>query len=523
MELIADPASRHADLLRDESQRRGVAEAVVFPESGADVAAALREAAARGWPVTVQGSRTGIVAGAVPEGGLIVNLSRMDRVPGVRFDAGGTPLLRVQPGLTLAALRRLLAAPPEAPSGAGGWTPAEQAAWRRLARRRWRFTPDPTETTASVGGMIACNASGARSFRHGPTRPWVEALTVMLADGDVIRLRRGGERARGRFFRLRTAGGRELAGELPGYNLPAVKHAAGYWVRDDMELIDLFIGSEGTLGIVIEAELRLAPCPARIWGIHAFLPSEAAALDLTEAVRGELTLSPVALEYFDGDALALLRAGQARGDAALPPLPAESGCALYLELAGEEEAPLAAGAAEFADLLARSGGRAELAWVAIDGHDLERLKQLRHAVPEQVNLLVAERRRGNAGLAKAGTDLAVPPERLRDCLAMYRRALAAARLESVVFGHIGDSHLHVNILPRDTDEYRRARELGGEWARRCVAWGGTVAAEHGIGKLKTGLLEILHGAEGVAAMRRLKTLFDPAGLLNRGTLFPPGD
>ncbi|MDD5705818.1 MAG: FAD-binding oxidoreductase, partial [Kiritimatiellae bacterium] len=337
MKIIDDPANRFPDLLRDESQRIGRADALALPEDAEAVAEALRLAAARGWTVTTQGARTGIAGGAVPDGGMILSLARMDRLLGARFDRDGTPLLRVQPGLTLTALRRWLSSPVVPPAPAGGWTPAERAAWTDCARRRWRFPPDPTETTASVGGMVACNASGACSFRYGATRRWIESLRVTLADGDTLELRRGGDRAMARHFELCTRSGRRLAGELPGYRMPAVKHAAGYWVRDDMDLTDLFIGSEGTLGVVTEVELRLAPSPGAIWGINAFMPDEASALDLLDMVRAQagperdrLGAPLTAIEYLDGGALRLLRAAEA-GGGGCPVPPPEAGCAIYFE------------------------------------------------------------------------------------------------------------------------------------------------------------------------------------------------
>jgi D-lactate dehydrogenase (cytochrome) len=150
---------------------------------------------------------------------------------------------------------------------------------------------------------------------------------------------------------------------------------------------------------------------------------------------------------------------------------------------------------------------------------LEKMKQFRHAVPEQVNALIAERKRQHPGLTKLGTDLSVPDGRLKDVMALYRRDLQAAGLEHVIFGHIGNNHVHVNILPRDMRDYAAGKDLYRQWAQQVVAWGGSVSAEHGIGRLKKDLLAVMYGPEGIAAMRRLKALFDPANRLNPGRLF----
>jgi len=165
------------------------------------------------------------------------------------------------------------------------------------------------------------------------------------------------------------------------------------------------------------------------------------------------------------------------------------------------------------------GGDEDATWLAGDARELEKLKAFRHAVPEAVNLLIDERRRKEPSLTKLGTDLAVPDASLEDVLRLYRATLADTSLEYVMFGHIGDNHVHVNIIPNSAAEYELGRELYGEWARAVMRMGGTVSAEHGIGKLKKSLLRQMYGEEGIREMMRVKQAFDPADLLNRGNLF----
>jgi D-lactate dehydrogenase (cytochrome) len=487
------------DFLRDESRKTGTAEAIAFPGDTDALADALRRAASLNAPVTVQGARTGISAGAVPDGGVIVSLAKMDRVLGFRADPQGRAFLRVQPGLTLAALRRHLAA-------------------RGLP---YRFTPDPTETSASLGGMAACNASGACSFAYGPTRNHVEALTVALADGDTLALRRGQARAQGHRFALVTAGGRAIAGELPRLAMPAVKSAAGYWLEPDMDLLDLFIGSEGTLGVIAELELRLQPKPGAVLGILCYFAAEEQALACVAALRAAAPSARphtlAAIEYFDAGALRLIRGSTASTGLLLPPPRPHWNVALYLEWALAADAPPPAGLTGRA--LAACGGHAADTWVAADAPSLEKLKAFRHAVPEQVNARIAERKRAHPALTKLGTDLSVPDARLSDIMRLYRDGLTSAGLEHVIFGHIGDNHVHVNILPRDMEEYAAGKRLYRAWAEQAVAWGGSVSAEHGIGRLKKELLAVMYGKDGIDGMRRLKTCFDPAGRLNPGRLF----
>ena len=359
-------APEFEEYLRDESRRTGSAEQILFAGSEEDISGALQASL----PITVQGARTGIAAGAVPNGGLILNLSRMNHVGDVEDDR-----MTVQPGALLTEIQ-------ERAKDAGLF-----------------FPPDPTETSASIGGMLACNASGAMSYHYGPTRKWVNALRVMLPDGDVVRVQRG-EKIDGLSFSLTTESGREISGTLPELNMPDIKSAAGYFIKPDMDLVDLFIGMEGTLGIITEAELLLRPVPPVQQALCAFFPNEGSALKFVRFLRQDL--GPVAIELFGHRALDLLR----ESDMDLPKFP---------------------------------------------------------------------------------------------------------------------DHAHVNILPRSMEELAQGKALYLKWAAEVVAMGGSVSAEHGIGKIKVPLLETMFGPEGIAAMREVKKMFDPEGVLSPGNLFSEGD
>ena len=485
-----------AGYLRDESRRTGRAERIVFVADEGDVRRALDEARVNDWPVTVQGARTGISAGAVPEGGLILNLSRMKHIGTV-----ADRRITVQPGALLSEINA------------------------EVAPQGLFFPPDPTETSASIGGMIACNASGALSYHYGPTRRWIRSARVMLAGGETLSLRRGEQRAQGNRFALKTDSGSVIEGTLPALKMPSGKHAAGYYVQSDMDLLDLFIGMEGTLGVITEAELDLLPIPLVRQALTAFFPTEAGALAFVRFLRDDgecaLPMAPVAIEFFDADALDLLRRAQKETPAFshLPTLPASCAAAIYVELHGVDAAALDPTVLVIAGALPSFGASDNTCWFAEQPPVLDRLKTFRHATPEVVNLLIDERRKTCPDLTKLGTDMAVPDAAMESILARYHGDLAAAGLESVIFGHIGDNHVHVNILPRTQAEYDRGKALYREWAGVVTALGGSVSAEHGIGKIKVALLEVQYGAAGIDGMRKLKRLFDPDARLNRGNLF----
>lgn len=488
--------SEFDDYLRDESRRCGSATHIVFAKDEADVQGALAAAREKVWNVTIQGARTGVSAGAVPEGGLILNLSRMKKIGAVQ----NSGCITVQPGALLREIQTV-------------------AGVQNLF-----FPPDPTETSASIGGMLANNASGALSFHYGPTRNWVNALRVVLADGDIVRLERG-QKADGRRFSLVTEGGRTINGELPNLKMPPVKNAAGYFIKPDMELIDLFIGMEGTLGVITEVELKLIAVPPVQQALCAFFPDEQSALRFVRFLRGKdrstVSCPPVAIEFFDVRVLTLLRRAKAENPAfaELPELPAHFNTAIYFEFHSGSEDAVELAVMSAAEQIEALGIGENDCWFASNAKEIEIMKKFRHATPEAVNLLIDERRKKYPGLTKLGTDMSVPDSAMEEIMSIYHAGLSAAGLEYVIFGHIGNSHVHVNILPRNMDDYENGKALYLEWAGKVTALGGSVSAEHGIGKIKAPLLRQMFGEDGIREMKKLKHLFDPEGRLNPGNLF----
>lgn len=502
-DLIVPWNSEYEEYLHDESRSTGRADSISFPTTEAEVIEVVKAIGVGGGSLTTQGARTGIAAGAVPNGGHVMNLQRMNAIGAIRREAESeAATLVVGPGALL------------------------QEVHRTVGSEGLFFPPDPTEDSASIGGMVACNASGAMSHHYGPMRRWVRALRLVTSDGSVLSMARGEHLAEGRTFSLTTDSGRTISGELPTYTQPMVKSAAGYYVEDNLDLLDLFIGMEGTLGVVTEAELVLIPPPAVVLGLTAFLPSEEAALQFVRALRGEVGEAdsprrPVAMEFFDHAALELLRRTKAENPAfeSIPALQPHFHTAVYAEFHGDDEEMVEEAMLQVLDRLAAAGGSDEDTWAATTPRELEPQKAFRHAVPEAVNLLIAERKREVPDLTKLGTDMSVPEAELEAAMGMYRASLAEAGLESVIFGHIGDNHVHVNILPNSMDDYERGKALYRTWAEQVVAWGGSVSAEHGIGKLKVPLLELMYGESGIAQMRELKARFDPNGVFNPGNLF----
>ncbi len=445
--------------LEDASGYKGEASELFVPSSEEELIALVRKAQAARMPITVSGAGTGVVGGRCAHGGWVISMEKF---------------------------RRLDVFTGHAVAGAGVLLREIQAA---AAQSGQLYAPDPTENSSAIGGNIAANASGSRSFRYGDTRRHVLALRVVLMDGSVLQLRRG----------------EKVPFDVPDIPMPpTTKHSAGYWLKPGMDYLDLFIGSEGTLGIVTEAELQLLPAPKHLLTGVIFFTGDEAALAAVEAWRGIAKLQM--LEYIDAPSLDLLRT---RFD----DIPREARAALLIEqeLDREDSDDIDA----WADRLIDSGSLDEASWFAATAADRERFRKFRHALPELVNDTVRKN-----GYLKQNSDYAVPVARNGEMLRIYREKLEAELpCRYVIFGHIGDAHVHINILPESQQEFDRGKALMVDLAREAVRLGGTVGAEHGLGKRKAHLLELQYNTEHLDAMREVKRRFDPDWLLGRDTLF----
>ena len=443
----------------DASGFTGWADAVFAPRDEAGVVEVLRRASEQRIPITIAGAGSGLTGARVAQGGWVLSLEHFRRLD--IGDGRG----RAGAAITLIELR--------------------QAA----ARSRQFYAPDPTELTACVAGTIATNASGSRSFRFGSTRRHVLGLRVAFIDGRVVEYRRGDR----------------VDFDVPSIPLPGTtKNTAGYQLAAGMDWIDMFCGSEGTLGIVLEAELALLPIPANLFSGVIFFSADDDAIAAVEDWRPGSDLRM--LEYADRNSLDLLRGRY-------PEIPKAATAALLIEVEGDD-------LDSWESRLSGAGAMVEASWFATTDRDRERFRMFRHALPEIVNATVLER-----GFLKMGTDYAVPPERNREMLAYYRRRLERELPgQYVLYGHIGDAHVHANMLPATREQAATATSLLTEFARQAVALGGTVSAEHGLGKRKAHLLAIQYAPEHIAAMVQVKRRLDPGWLLGRGTLFPvPGE
>lgn len=491
----------------------GHADAVAWPRTEADVATLLRE-----WPrVLVVGAQSSLTGGATPTGGLVLSTSRMTAL------SASADHVTAEPGATLADIEITLA-----------------------AARRW-YPPAPTYLGATVGGVVATNAAGAATFKYGATRQWVDALTVVLATGDVLDCRRGEVRAHADGFFDLELRDRRVRVQMPAYPRPDVpKVSCGYHTAPSLDLIDLFIGSEGTLGVVTSATLRVVTsrpatalawvtCPSRSIGVRLVDRLRSASRE-TWRTRQSNGLDVCAIEHMDRRSLDLLREDGVDRTLDIT-LPEDSDLALLIAL--ELEPRLTADAAydaigraldvtapdtplvRFCRTLAEEGlmDRAE---IALPGDRRQAaLLACREAVPTAVNQRIARAQRDvDASIEKVAADVIVPFDRLPALLDVFDTEFRARGLDGAVWGHISDGNMHANVIPRSAGELHAGKAAILAFGRAAIALGGAPCAEHGVGRnpIKQQLMRELIGADGVDAMRRVKHALDPRGILAPGVL-----
>ena len=449
----------------DASGLRYLPDAVARPESVEEVSEILRSAAAAHTPVTPAGMQTSTTGASIADGGILLSMRSLKPVLDIDREAR---IVRVSADAILGDVKRAVAA------------------------EGFLFAPDPTsEEESTVGGAIACNASGARTLKYGATRDHVHAVKVVLASGEIATFRRMG----------------------------LEKNTAGYAFAHDP--VDWFVGSEGTLGVVVEAELSLLDLPERVIGIEFGFANERDALSFVVEAREETAVSPRCLEYFDQ--LAVKIAGDAEVTKGTPNLRADlvpaSGTMVYVEQEIVEGERSSDSILDSWIVLAQMHNALDDLARVFDGEQaLATARRIRHAVPATMNERGALHR--GAGGRKVSTDWAVPYRRLYEAITMSRDLARQAGVgQAVTYGHAGNGHPHQNYIARNAEELDAIERVVEKTLRAVVAMGGTVSAEHGIGKLKRQWLPLQMPPLAMGVMRAVKHELDPLGILAPGNIF----
>lgn len=487
--IIKKEKSEIENFLVDAANYKGNCDAVYFPENEAEIVEIVKIATRNNEKITIAGNGTGLTGARVPEGGIVISTDKLNKI----IEINKTEKYAiVQTAVVLRDFQN------------------------EVAERGLFYPPDPTEQDCYIGATIATNSSGAKSFKYGATRNYILELKIILPNGEVLLLKRGENFADGKRLKITTESGSQIEINLPNYLIPNVKHAAGYFTKSNMDAIDLFIGSEGTLGIITEAKLRLLDRTENLISGILFFTTEDDALCFVDdartksikhrAAKDESNINARGLEFFDYFSLQFLKED-------FQQLKSNYKAAIWFEqeTTSETEDVLFE---KWMELIEKYNADIENSWFAVDNSELEKFKNFRHAVSSKVSGSIAKK-----GLRKVGTDTAVPVEHFRNYYSEMKKRVTGNNIDYICYGHIGDCHLHLNMLPKNKHEFAIAKSLYAEFCKRAVELGGTISAEHGVGKMKRDYLLEMYGEKSIKEMVSIKKKLDPNRLLGIGNIF----
>ncbi len=466
--IIKKEPEQIINYLEDTSNLKfGSADVVYIPKNESEVLEAIKEAKKNKMPLTASGAGTGTTGGRIPQGGAILSLEKMNSILSINKK---NSIAVLQAGVIVDEFLRA------------------------LEKENLFYPPFPTERMAFIGSNVATNASGEYSCRFGATRKYVQRIRVALSTENILDIRRGKYIADENglivspFFKVK----------IPAYRSPDIKNAAGYFSKPGMDLVDLFIGSEGTLGVITEVEVKLIPALPKRSIMILFLKRNDDTLNIISKIRNNKKLNVYSLEYFEKHSLEILRK-------AFPNIPAcES--ALYIEQEVKDLDDWLKLLEEYSLLDT---------WIGENERDYNKLIDFRHKLPELINEYFREIKQ-----TKVAMDIAVPADYFPTFFDFYQEMARKTAIEYMIFGHIGENHLHFNFFPKNEAERKRAIASYIEAVKKAVKAGGTVSAEHGIGKLKHKYLEMMYGREGIMEMVRIKKTIDPFCLFGLNNIFP---
>lgn len=488
--IVKKEKDEFQNYLKDASNFSGSCDSVYFPENISAIAELVKKANVKKNLLTVSGNGTGLTGARVPQSGIVLATDKLNKI--IEINRSEKYAI-VQPGILLSDFQK------------------------EIDANDLFYPPDPTEQECFIGGTVATNASGAKTFKYGSTRKFVEELSVVLPSGETLHLKRGVQKADGHNLKLLTESGQEIKISIPEIKMPNVKNASGYFCKPGMDAVDLFIGSEGTLGVIAEIKLKLLDKPQNILSGVIFFPkefdglkfiAEARRISFSNIENEKAVIDALGLEFFDANSLEFLEED-------FPNIPKNTGCAVWFEqeLTSDNELELTN---RWIELIEKFNGDLENSWIAQTAKDREQFHDFRHAVSWKVNEYIASK-----NLTKVGTDVAVPDDKFIDFYFDVKNLVTNSNLNFLSYGHFGNSHLHLNMLPENDSEHLKAKNIYRKICELSVKLGGTISAEHGIGKLKKEYLLMMYGEETIRKMANLKKQFDPNLILGIGNLFEP--
>jgi len=463
------------DYLKDESNMVGAAESISFPESEAEIGKIIREMQESQTPITIQGGKTGFAGSAVPLSGHIMNLSHMKRVKSFSITEDGEVLFTVEPGITLLELRKAI---------------------QRLENQKEFFwPPEPSEPTATVGGIASTGAKGICSHLYGDSNSYIDGIRIMTAEGSIHKIKRG--------------------------------QAAIFVNGKSIDLLDVYLGGEGMYGVITELILRLIPKPEEIWGICFFfedtddgLSFAAQIKDTSFSVEGAQI---AAIEYLDRTTIKAIEDLKQHVTKLknIPDIEAGISALVYIEIHGEQEEAVHEIAKGIMKVVIGFETDLDRSWAFSGELEIDKMRTFLHAAEETAVLQIEKARLEDPRITKLGIDMSLEKESLKTLVRHFGKNLQEENLTASFLGHIGTNILHINIMPKNYGDYVKGRALIEKWAETFPAACGNAIAAHGIGKLKKSLFLKTVSKEYMEDIIQLKKQLDKHNLWNPGNMIEP--
>jgi D-lactate dehydrogenase (cytochrome) len=460
------------EYLKDESGMRGAADSISFPESEAEIGTILQVMRAKKMPVTIQGGRTGVVGSAVPSRGHIMNLCHMNKVKSFFTAEEGEAFLKVEPGITLNELRKAID--------------------RLETPQAFFWPPDPSESTATVGGIASTDAKGICFHLYGKSVSYVSGIRVMNAEGSVRDLKKG-------------QGAIVINGE-------------------SKDLLDVYLGGEGMYGVITELTLRLIPKPKEIWGVGFFFEDQGNGMlfaDQLKATSFEVQGAEIAaIEYIDPtiiDALEMHKNNMTQIKH-FPDVATRISAMVYVEIHGDREAAIEEIAESLMMIGSSFNGDPDKTWAFSGEPEIDKMRNFLHAAAETAILHIEKVHCEDPRITKLGIDISLKEHGLKTLGSRFEKKLQKENLKAVYWGHVGSSSLHIDILPESYGEFVKGKALLETWAERFPAAIGNAITSYGIGKLKKSIFSKTVSKAYVEDIIQLKNQLDKNSFWNPGNM-----
>jgi D-lactate dehydrogenase (cytochrome) len=496
------PPPPNSPFLRDESRFQGWAEDFKSPTDHKALVEMVGSSLEKGLHLTCQGARTGLCGAGVPQGGLIVNTSQLDKPIAIESGQNGFEIY-VQPGYRLGDLKHNLSTRRLDLIG----PPPKGDVLKAFRADEYSWAPDPGETSATLGGLASTRAAGPNQLRFGTAGDHISAISAVFANGQEYIIKRGHYKFKSGQLKLPTDSVLDVDPTILG-------------LSQEADLMDLLIGSQGMYCFISGLWLSLSKAKTNIWGLVFFFKTEEKAAILVDKILEHIPETLVSLDFLDLASLKVVTTLRKSANKLkdIPEPPRSSTAAIMMELINDDESLIEKDSIEIINHCHAAGGDPDQSW-ALVATEVEKMRIFRHSVPEGIGSQIDVIRSTGFPVQKIATDLTRPDLSFSQCLKYYRRDLKEMGLEAIIFGHTKHNHLHINFLPKNTIEAQAASELLAHWLKQAKNADGELFFEHGVGKIKKEYFLSYERKERIKALKLVKETLDPKGLFNPGNLF----